>query len=334
MHDLSGKLREWTAAGLLSPDQAAAILTHEDAEPPAGGGISRVAEALGYLGAAFVVSAGAVLLGEFWADLTVAAQSVLVGVIALALLAAGAGLRGGQDPAVGRLVGVLWFGSVAGMVLLTHLLVEEAVDVQGEGALLAVSAVGAAYGGILWWYRPGALQGLATFLAVVLGLYALFEMVASGRARGVADLFGLALWGLGLAWGLLGWGGLLRPERGTLAVGALATLVGAQILVFQAGEGLPVIGEPSALGLLLGLATAVGLIAASVATARTVLLGLGTGGMVVFVPQGVHHFFGETLGVPVALLVAGLVVLAAAVLAVRLRREVIAPGAAQSRERG
>lgn len=162
MDDLREKLEEWTAAGLLSPDQAAAIRAHEGTPVPTGGRLSRVGEALRYLGAAFVVSAGAVLLGDFWAALTVMAQVTLIAVIVLVLLGAGAWLRGGSDPAVSRLVGVLWFGSVAGMVVLAHVLIEEVVDPDGAAALLAVSSVGAAYGGVLWWYRRGALQGCSS----------------------------------------------------------------------------------------------------------------------------------------------------------------------------
>jgi hypothetical protein len=104
--------------------------------------------------------------------------------------------------------------------------------------------------------------------------------------------------------------------------------VGAQILSF---------GWRGA-GLALGIGTGVALLGASVALRSTVLLAFGAAGVLLFLPQIVFEYLGDTLGAPLALLVCGIAILAAAFAAARLKRTVgaakpVATGAAAARER-
>jgi hypothetical protein len=75
-------------------------------------------------------------------------------------------------------------------------------------------------------------------------------------------------------------------------------------------------------GVILGVATAAALLAMSVRVHSTILLGFGTAGVFVFVPQVIVEFFGDSIGVPLALFVAGVVMLALALLVARLRLRV------------
>jgi hypothetical protein len=59
--------------------------------------------------------------------------------------------------------------------------------------------------------------------------------------------------------------------------------------------------------------------ALSVILNQTVLLGMGVAGLFVYIPATIFEVFGETLGVPVALLITGLILLGVVVVTVRLR---------------
>ncbi|MDX1657582.1 MAG: hypothetical protein R3343_02065 [Nitriliruptorales bacterium] len=66
-------------------------------------------------------------------------------------------------------------------------------------------------------------------------------------------------------------------------------------------------------------ATAAGLVAASIPLRRTLLLGLGTAGLFVYVPRIVFTWFGDTLGPPVALFVTGVILMSIALALTRLQ---------------
>ncbi|MDR9452235.1 MAG: hypothetical protein RI637_13580, partial [Acidimicrobiia bacterium] len=66
------------------------------------------------------------------------------------------------------------------------------------------------------------------------------------------------------------------------------------------------------------------LLAFSVGLRNTMLLGFGAGGIFIFVPQIIFEYFGDTIGVPLALFLTGVVLLGAALLIARLRTEVVA----------
>jgi hypothetical protein len=123
----------------------------------------------------------------------------------------------------------------------------------------------------------------------------------------------LAIWGIGVAWLLLAWGQQLRPPTTAYALGSLAVLFGPQMMRF----------DDATWPLLLGLVTAGLLLTFSVALRNTILLGFGAAGIFIFVPQIIFEYFGDTIGVPLALFLTGAVLLGAALLIARLRTEVV-----------
>jgi hypothetical protein len=126
---------------------------------------------------------------------------------------------------------------------------------------------------------------------------------ASGMSVGLAYLV------IGLAWTALGWMGRVEPRRVSLTLGPLAGLTGA--LVASAAR--------TNVGVWLGIAISVGLVAASVWLRHTPMLGLGVAGLFAFSVWAIGYYFGETMGTPLVLLVAGVVLLAVAFVAARLR---------------
>lgn len=87
--------------------------------------------------------------------------------------------------------------------------------------------------------------------------------------------------------------------------------IGLLLIAFPEGDQMPW----PVLGLVAGLL----LMAGSVWLRETVLLGLGVAGLFVYIPMTIFELFGESLGVPVALLITGLVLLAVVAATVRLR---------------
>jgi hypothetical protein len=182
----------------------------------------------------------------------------------------------------------------------------ELVGLDGAPVALAAAGVTAVQAGALWRIRPGALQLIALHgaaLAVLVSTLSLAE-------RPPVDLFGLAVWAAGVALGLLVWGGLARPERAGLVLAGGTVLVGGQMLAV--GYQTP--------GLLLGLATAAGLLAVSRPLGEPLLAGGGVLGLAVFTPQLLGHWFPDSIGPPAALFVGGVVLLAGALATIRSGR--------------
>jgi hypothetical protein len=67
----------------------------------------------------------------------------------------------------------------------------------------------------------------------------------------------------------------------------------------------------------------------SVAVRSIILLGFGAAGTFVFVPQLIIEFFGDSIGIPLALFIAGVLLVGISLLAIRLRRSVKPESGAQ-----
>jgi hypothetical protein len=232
---------------------------------------------------------------------------LLPAVAATALLTAGAYARErGPSPAA-RLASFLWFLAAAACALTLWLVGYELLGLGEEASTLLAGAGTAVIAAGLWVVRRQSLQQIALFVALVIAVVAGLSMAD------LLDWSGLAIWGAEVAWLALTWGRLLLPERTGYALGALAALVGPRML------------GPGALGsargwLLLGLATAVACVAASVGIRRTLLSGMGVAGLFAYVPMLVFEFFGGALGAPLALFLTGVVLVGAALLLARLPR--------------
>jgi hypothetical protein len=302
-------LQRWLSAGLVTAEQAERLRAHEAAEPSSRG-TARLAEALGYVGGSLALVALLVVVEQFWADLQVWGQATLLGLLTVALLGAGAWLRDSAERSVQRLTSVLWFLSAAAFAGLVGVVGDGGLDWSQTTTAFAVGVGTSVYAGALWRARPTALQQIALAVGAV-------TAVASGLELrdDVVDFsfVGLAVWGLGIVWALLTWGGLLRPRVTGFALGALGALVGTQMLAFS---------DLAGWGHALGLLTAAAMVAASVALGEVVLLAFGTVGAFLFVSETVFRYFGDTLGVPIALFLVGVALVAAALVITRLRPRV------------
>jgi hypothetical protein len=107
-----------------------------------------------------------------------------------------------------------------------------------------------------------------------------------------------------------GLAGLLPPTVVALVAGAILALQGAQATA-QGWEGA---------GLVFGLASTTGLLVAGTTGRCLALVVVGIVGVVMFLPATVIYFFAGTVGVPVLLLLAGVVLLAVTLIMLRCRR--------------
>ncbi len=311
------RLDDWVAAGLLTAEQAERIAAYEaehgvteppppppSSPPPAdrrrSPGVAG-AEAIGYVGAALVVSALGRMLAELWRELTTTGRLTLAGLVAVLALAAATGLQRMPRPALQRLTSVLFSVGVLAVAWFAGLVADEVVGARGAVIAVTASAAAAAFAVPLYLWRPRGLPqttALAAVLATVLSLLALPTLTPD------TFWFGLVAWAVGVAWLLAGLGRWVLPAGLAGVLGGAVALLGVQFAAFD--------GERLAL-LALGVATAGALVGLAVRADTLHHLVVGAIGLFVLVPQVVFELFGDALGAPAALLVVGLLLVLLAV---------------------
>lgn len=303
--------------GVLDDGQAAAVRAE------VGAGASRgpdLAELLAAAGGVLVLGAAVTLAAQLWDRLLPGAQLGILALAALLLWAAGRWAAGrftrGEDetaesPGLGTsgwLTGVLWLASTGATFGALWVAIEDLLGLSEEwgGFLLAVLTTVQAL--LLWLARRRGLQHVALFIGVLAVV-----ITGIGLIPHIEDeIYGLAIWGAGLAWGLLTWGGVAGPRRSGYALAALAAFGGSEVLFFGY----------AAAGLALGLASSIAALALARPLDQAVLAGLGAAGLAVLVPQGLDHWFPDSIGAPASVFIAGVLILAGALYTLRTARAV------------
>lgn len=288
----------------------------------------RLAELAGYVGGALVVAAGVFFVADQWESLSVGQQVGLLAGIAVLLLTAAVtlglvsggltSLRAETQPVRQRLASVLY---TAGAAAATAAVVVGLADwVTRRGTEL----------------EQGPLVGLAasiTFILVSLAGYALAPTllgqiaVAIGAAYAipfaldsVGDIepitVGMLFLAVGLVWLVLAETGVWREVAVGRLVGALFAVVGAQI---------PVGSDQAWVGYLLTFLVALGGFGIYVARHAWPYLGIGVVGVTLAIPEAVYDWTEGALGTAWVLLVAGVTLLGASLVGLRLRKEVTEP---------
>ena len=259
--------------------------------------ISLLTEAVGYIGAILVLAGGVAALSQNWRDLADGARLAMLAFAAAVFLAAGWLTRKSTEPALQRLSAITWVISVAafagGAAVVNHM-----ADTAGKTIFLTVTTSATGYAAVLWWLSRHAVQQLVTFGGVLLSAAAIVNFVVESPTSGI---FGVTLWLISVAWAIAGWLRRLEPWWAAVALGMVAALI-----------------APSAIGLTwamftLGIGTAAAVMAIAVYARFTPALGFGAIGMLGYVTGAVAHYLGDRLGLPSALALTGLLVLAAAV---------------------
>jgi hypothetical protein len=313
--DLAEVLQRAVAAQILSADQAQAVLAAE--RNRSGGGPLRdtrtrasrlpVIEAVGYLGALLALSGAVTLIIQYWREVPTAGRLGLLAAVAAVTWLVGARIGEASAAALRRLRAALWFTSSAAVAAFAG---QTAADLAhaGEAAVwLSAGAAAAVHGGLLWRLRDRPAQHLACLAGV---------LMAAGGAAGLAGgegPVGLAVAAAGALWVAAGGLALLPPPVIAMATGGVAVLTGAAITFGDWSDAAP----------LLGLAAATVLLAMGVVTDRTPLTVVGLTGGFGYLPWTVGHFFADSLGVPLAILICGIALLAATLVVLRRGRKVL-----------
>lgn len=309
-------LQRWERRALVSHEQAESIRAFEGITLVPERRVPLIAEALGYLGAIMAVSAGALVLGSHWADLSRVQHLAAPAVTAVVTLGAGWAVRRIDEPAVERLTGVLWTISV---LCVAGVLVVWWFGDLGPGqepagwAPFALGAITACYARLLQLARPCVPLQLALYggTLTAFGGAGLWAIDAGwtwlDRNPG---WFGVTMLALSVAWIAIGRTGVLEPRDASVVIGS----VGAVIAPLYA------MAQSSGFGLVLGVLVGVGLLVTSVATRNTVMLGAGALGLFGYLTGTIMRYLSDTAGAPIALLLSGLVLIGVAIVTMRLRR--------------
>ncbi|MEV0283590.1 DUF2157 domain-containing protein [Kribbella sp. NPDC050820] len=323
--DLPALLDRWVAAGVITPAQADRMRADlgpsrplSPAAPREHHETSLAVEALGYLGSVLIVVASLLLASQYWNDLSTAGHLLVVGAAAVTLLLAGFAVPKRLGPAGLRMHAVLWLGATVSTAGFLGLLGNEVLEWQDEDLALLVFAGSTALAALLWWRLPTSLQQAV----LVAGLAGTAGAAAAQLNAAEDELPGLAVWGVGAIWFLLGWGGVVRPRWSALLFGGISLIIGA-------GMTMPADG-----GLVLALVTAAALVSLAVLARDLLVLALGGWGAVQFLPIAVNEWFPGELAAAIALLGAGGLLVAVAIWIARRRDGHPATGGSAHRQYG
>jgi hypothetical protein len=299
--ELHRRLERWVAEGLLDAVQADRIQRAEaewatDRQRlPGRGGL--IVEALGYLGGALTILAGFIAVNLLWPDVPLAAQLAFAGIGAVALLAVGAAIRIGDEPAYRRLRSTLWLMSTGCLAAFAGLIGAQVWHLSGLTTTVLTAAITTVYAAGQWWWSRTALQHLVTFVAAATTVGTVIDRLAPGATHWAP---GLGIWLLSVLWAYVAYRMPLPPRRAGQVAAAVGALVGAQLTL------------PVAAGHALALGTVAGLLIGGVLVRRVWPLVAGALGVIVCVPETAVRYLPQSMGVPLAMLTVGLVLVAAA----------------------
>ena len=303
MIDLNQQLERWLDDESITHDQAdrmrRSVATAPSQERERR--IPLVTEILGYVGAALAFFAVAFLVADSWEELGDWAQAGLFAALTGILLAGGYALISAADPALLRLSSVLWGGAVLGLGGTLFVLLDTIAGYDPDAVWVAIGAAATVLGVVLLHRHHSVLQHVVLFGAVVTAVAATVALFQD--SEGVVH--GIAVWAVGLAWIVATRRRLLRPLPVGMTLGTFSMLLGAQMVM----DG----SDISALGLMLGLATAGLLATMGVVLREKFTIILGGVGIFWFVPQTMFHYLGEEAGGLVGVFISGLMLIGLAV---------------------
>jgi len=302
--DVLKALDKWVSAGLIDEEQARAIQRHEATAVE--GELPGWVEPVAYLGAALVAVALFLFGVQIWDQLAPTGRLLLATLMTLILFVVGLVMRVSKSPGAGRAASFSWFLTVAGVAATTGLIVFDIVDLDADWAPLLVEATAMVSAVALYVFNQRTMQQVAIAVSTASLLATIPGLLPLGEEGWVTGLLFLVV---GAIWLLLTWARLLHPPAAGWVLGALFSIsVG-----FGAFDGN---AFWSGLGILVGL----GLVWLSTQIEKRSLLALGVLALVIWIPTTVTILFEESIAVPVAILITGVVTLTVVVAAIRLGR--------------
>jgi hypothetical protein len=271
----------------------------EDAQPRR---ISLLMEAIGYIGTILVLAGAFAFAQQRWTDISEPGRFAILAAATGVFFGIGAFVLSSTEPALRRLGAVTWAVSVvayAGAAGMLNLL----LDTSGKTPFLTIATSTAAYAVVLWLVHRHGVQQAVAFGASCVAVASIVNYAITD-ARGW--MIAVPLWAMGVAWAAAGWWRRVDPWVVAFPLGLLVALVAPAT-----------IDQPSGLRFGLGIATASVVMTFAVVQQLTPALAMGSVAELGFVIGAVTHYFGNTLGVPASLAIAGLLILLMAAAAAR-----------------
>ncbi len=304
----------WEQRSLLTHEQVDAIRRFEEQERSAAPRIPLITEVVAYLGAALAVGAIIALVGPRWEEISRGQKLLGSALIAIALVVAGAFLRRTSEPAFGRLAGVLWtlgLGSMTGFLALVLFDLPPGQDPAPWSVFVLGMAVGIV-ARVMLLLVPCTPLLVALFAGTVTAILGAGVWAVESGATWLEDFTpwrGIAILIVSLPFLVAGAQGMLMPRTAAMTIGAVGAVF-APLLTM----------EDSGFGPLLGVGVAIALLGASVWQRSTPMLVAGAIGLFFYLVAAIVHYLSDSVGVPIALLLSGAVLIGVAVVTARLKR--------------
>jgi len=313
-------LARWVSAGLLDDTQANRIRAFEAAraglEPRATQADRAprrsplIAEAVAYVGVTIAIAAGWLAAEPAWPHWPAGLRLTLLATVTIALAVAGATSPAGRGPAWRRVRGMAWLLSVLGMALFAAGLADWVWHLSDQHIGLVTAGAATAYSLALWARHPSVPQHLALFTSV-----ASLTGVAIAEPRVPPWWPGIGLWLVSAAWLIAGSNGWLRPVTAALPAAGAGMLAGSELVIGAAESRSQQV--LIAIGYTLALAAIAGLLGAGIRMSRIGALAVGAAGILYFLPEAASRYLPGSFATPVAVLAAGVLLVA---LAIRMAR--------------
>jgi hypothetical protein len=279
-------------------------------------------EVTGYLGVAFALGGGGMLVVQYWEELGVFGRIAVPLVAAVFAYVCALLLERSHVGSARRLSQVLLaIGGITGAVAIAMVARPIAENALGPVKLdqpdrvttwtvFVGSVAGTVIGAVTWWLRKGSPTQLV-FVSMLMGVIVSVWQISGFDAIPPA-VPGVVITLLGVVWVSLGAARLLEPSTTAIAAGSYIVLQGVQMM--QGGPD----GALFHIAPWVGVALALAAIGFSVWLKRGVLLGFGAFGMVAFSIQLITTLFEGQIAAPVMLLAVGVVFIGVAVMVVLL----------------
>lgn len=291
------RAEEWVRAGLVTTDEAEAIVRYEHRPTERVERLSIGAEVASYLGSVLALMGGAFVVARSWDRMPFAGRAGLAVAIAFVGLAAGTWLVRIAEAGTVRLGTFLWAVGTGGIAMLVVVTGDRVLDDPGW-VLVATGAAVLVLGVGLWRNLERPLQFLTAGVGAVLVLAGIGELVEIPILVGSIVLMavgGVLALGAGLGW--------LVPRDLVTAAGAASAFIGAM--------SLSEIDER--VGPFVALAVAALLVAHALVARRTPLLVIGVIGTLIATQAVLMTTFSGALASMIVSLI-GLAVVVGAVL--------------------
>lgn len=264
--------------------------------------ISLLTEAIGYIGTILVLAGAFAFARQHWTQITEGGRLAILAGASAVFLGIGALVLSSTEPALRRLAAVTWAVSVAAFAGSAGM-VNMLLDTSGKTVFLTIATSTAAYAVILWVLHRHGVQQAVAFGASCVGLASIVNYLITD-ARGW--MIAVPLWAMGIAWAAAGWWRRVVPWFVAFPLGLLVALITPAT-----------IDQPSGLRFGLGIATATTVMTLAVVARFTPALAMGAVAELGYIIGAVTFYFGDTLGVPASLAIAGLLILTMAAVATR-----------------